>query len=397
MVKKVILFNENGSYTYDSRVIREADALADAGWEVNVISPKRPDDPLYKQIRKNLRAYFYPMPTPESSSFWGQALEHLTSLVLGACLTFWIFVRHGFHVFHACNPMDILWLIILPYKILGKKFIFDQHDLTPELYLSLGRGSKKDFIYKALVFLENCSYKYADSVIATNESYKNIAVTKGRKMREEVFVVRNGPDLSKFKVGPGREGLKAEGETLVGYLGNMNPQDGVDYLLNAADDLVNKRLRQDVKFVFIGGGTSQPLLAKKSREIALAKNVLFTGRIPDADMLVVLNACDICIQPDPLNPLNDKSTMNKVMEYMALEKPVIAFDLKETRVSGGDVAIYVTPNDQVELADKIAYLADNPELRIKLGKMGRERVESRLAWKHSIPNLLAAYEYVLER
>ena len=395
--KKVILFNENGSYSYDSRVIREADALADAGWDINVISPKRPDDPLFKKIRKNLRVYFYPMPTPESSTYIGQFIEHITSLILGSLLTLWILFRHGFSIFHACNPMDILWIIILPYKLIGKKFIFDQHDLTPELHVSLGSGSNKDLIYKILVLLENYSYKFADAVIATNNSYKNIAITKGGKKSEQVFVVRNGPDLNKFKIGPGKEGLISERDILVGYLGNMNPQDGVEYLLNAANDIITKRLRKDIKFVFIGGGTSQPLLVKRSKKMGLKESVTFTGRIPDDEMLEVLNTCDICVQPDPLNPLNDKSTMNKIMEYMALKKPVIAFDLKETRVSGGDIAIYVKPNDYIELADKIEYLADNKDLRIKLGKLGKERVEKKLAWNYSIPNLIAAYEYVLKK
>lgn len=175
----------------------------------------------------------------------------------------------------------------------------------------------------------------------------------------------------------------------------MNPQDRVDYLLEAAYKIVNKHERINIKFVLVGGGMSQPGLSNQSRKMGLENNVTFTGRIPDDEMLSTLSACDICVQSDPLNLLNDISTMNKVMEYMALEKPVIAFDLKETRVSCGNAALYVTPNNTIELADKILYLANNSKLRTIMGRIGRERVENKLAWNYSIPNLLSAYEHAL--
>jgi glycosyltransferase involved in cell wall biosynthesis len=393
--KKALFFIEDGSFTYDNRVIRETSALIDAGWSVTVISPKYRKDPFYKYINEHLRAYYYPKPNAESTI--GHILEHTISLLFGTLLTFWVFIRHNFKVFHACNPLDILWLIALPYKILGKKFIFDQHDLCPELFLSRAENQEMGMLYRTLLFLEHFSYKFADSVIATNESYKEISIRRGGKKANEVFVVRNGPDLDKFhSVAPNKE-LTLKGSTLVGYLGNMNLPDGVINLLEAAFEIILNRKRRDISFIFIGGGPQQGELANLSSKKDLDDYILFTGRIPDDEMLSNLCACDICVQPDPNNPLNDKSTMNKVMEYMALEKPVVAFDLKESRVSCGDAALYAKPNEVSDLAKKILDLADDSSLRERKGKLGRERIVNEFAWNYSIPNLLSAYEHAVTR
>ena len=392
MKKKVLIFIEDGSFTYDNRVIREAQALIDDDWDVTVISPKYPDDPLYLKMGKNLRSYHYPK--PHANSILGHFKEFFVSLLLGSLLTFWVFLRHGFSVFHACNPMDILWIIVLPYKLIGKKFIFDHHDLVPELIMSRSKYDATSFFIKVFLFFEKCSYKFANAVIATNGSYKETAVQRGGKRSEDVFIVRNGPDLEKFKIVPDRSELKKEGEFLVGYLGNMNPQDGADYLLRAAEYIIREKGLNNFKFIFVGGGTSQPALAAEARKLQLQNNVLFTGRIPDDKMLTHLRACDICVQPDPYNPLNDKSTMNKIMEYMALGKPVVAFDLKETVVSGGNVALYAKSNDYVDLAEKIVFLSENPEDRALRARLGRERIEEMLSWEYSIPHLLAAYNHV---
>ena len=394
MRKKVLIFIEDGSFTYDNRVIREAQALIDDDWDVTVISPKYPDDPLYKKINKNLRSYHYPK--PHSNSILGHFKEFFISLLLGSLLTFWVFLRHGFSVFHACNPMDILWIIVLPYKLIGKKFIFDHHDLVPELIMSRSKYDANSFFIKIFVFFEKCSFKFANAVIATNGSYKDTAVQRGGKKPKDVFIVRNGPDLKKFKIAPDRSDLKKEGEFLIGYLGNMNPQDGADNLLKAAEYIIREKGLNNFKFIFVGGGTSQPILAAESKKLQLQNNVIFTGRVPDDIMLTSLQACDICVQPDPYNLLNDKSTMNKIMEYMALGKPVVAFALKETVVSGGDVALYAKSNDYIDLAEKIIYLSENPEDRAHRARLGRERIEKMLAWEYSIPHLLAAYKHVLK-
>lgn len=390
MKKKALIFIEDGSFTYDNRVIREAEALIDAGWDISIVCPKYPDDVYYQKLGNNLRVYFYPKPNAETAI--GHLFEHTTSLFFGSLLTLWISLRHGFSVFQACNPMDILWIIAWPYKLLGKKFIFDQHDLCPELLLSREGGSKDSLFYNALIFLEKLSFKTADAVIATNESYKHIAIERGGVRPEDVFVVRNGPDLKKFKVVPAKAGYKKDNEILVGYLGNMNYQDGVDYLLEAANHILKSR--NNIKFILVGGGSHQANLKNMSESMGMAQSVTFTGRLPDADMLETLCACDICVQPDPTNALNDLSTMNKVMEYMALGKPVVTFDLKETRVSCGEAAVYAKPNDTQEMAEKIMCLADDAELRQEMSVKGMQRVKQFLSWEHSVPKLEGAYDYV---
>ena len=390
MKKNALIFIEDGSLTYDNRVIREATALVEANWDVTVICPKYPDDPFRKTISERLRVYYYPKPNAETAP--GHIIEHLVSLALGSALTFIASLRHGFSIFHACNPMDILWAVALPYKAFGKKFIFDHHDLCPELLLSRKEG-KKGLFYKILALLEHISFRISDAVIATNESYKKVAMTRGRKKEREVFVVRNGPDLKKFRRVEPVKGLRKKNEILVGYLGNMNYQDGVDYLLAAARYIVS--CRKDIRFVLVGGGSFQANLKTIASEMGLGDYVHFTGRLPDCEMLATLCACDICVQPDPVNALNDVSTMNKAMEYMALEIPVVTFDLKETRVSCGDAAVYATPNDITELGDRIMGLADDPALRKKMARLALERVRT-LSWEHSVPNLLGAYEFALK-
>ncbi len=388
--KKVLFLIEDISFTFDNRVIRETQALIDDGWDVTVICPKDPVDPFYRRASEHLRVYFYPK--QDACSAIGHIFEHTITILAVTFLSWFVFIRHGFRVIHACNPMDIFWIPSLPFKLLGVRYIFDHHDLSPELYLCRGEGSNKSLFFWILSWLERMSFRHANVVISTNESYKNIAHERGGKQPDEVFVVRNGPNLDKFKQVPPNEGLKKKGEILVGYLGNMNPQDGVDYLLQAADLIITKRLIKNVKFVFVGGGSYQATLAKMSIDMGLVNYVTFTGRVPDDEMLSTLCACDICVQPDPKNPLNDKSTMNKVMEYMALEKPVVAFDLTETRVSCDNSALYAEPNSVSDLADKILELTYNPELRMRMGQDGRKRVEEKLAWPFSVPKLLAAYE-----
>jgi len=393
--RKALIFIEDGSFTYDNRVIREASALVDAGWDITVISPRYTGDPIFKCIHDGLRAYYYPKPTFATIS--GHLIEFIFSLFFGVIFTFWVFIRHGFDVFHACNPMDILWIVALPYKLLGKKFIFDHHDLVPELIMSRTKSGLDSIFVQVFILFEKCSFKLADAVIATNKSYKEIAVSRGGKRLEDVFVVRNGPNLEKFRLVSPAKGIKNKGDILIGYLGNMNPQDGADLLLDAVDEIINKRKISNIKFVFIGGGHSQPILQERSRQNGHGAKVKFTGRIPDNEMLAVLSACDICVQPDPNNPLNDKSTMNKVLEYMALKKPVVAFDLKETRYSCGDAALYVRPNDVHELSEKLVELAGNPALRRKMGRRGKARVENRLSWEYSKPYLESAYIHVFDR
>jgi len=396
--RKVLIFIEDGSFTFDNRVKREALALIEDGWYVSVISPKYSGDKLYKKYSNNLRSYHYPK--PNALSVYGHLVEHFITLVFGSIFTFWVFIRHGFSVFHACNPTDVLWMVFLPYKIFGTKFIFDQHDLCPELYLSRGiKGvGEKNILYRILLLLEYMSYKLANVVISTNESYKYIAMKRGRKKNEDVIIVRNGPARSRFRdLGNNNTNIDKDNIS-IGYIGNMNPTDSVEIILLIAHHIVHLTCRSDFHFYLIGSGSSFKQLRKLSNKLMVDDHVTFTGRIPDSEVIDILKNCDICIQPDAPTPLNDKSTMNKVMEYMALGKPIITYDLTETRVSCGDAAIYIDKNGGItDFSEKIIFLSENKQLRIKMGGIGGRRVESALWWDYSVPHLLEAYQIAMDQ
>jgi len=390
--RKGLIFIEDGSFLLDNRVQREVATLRKAGMELAVICPRYPGERRHDTV-DGVHVYRYKKWKP-SEGLLGHAAEYASSLIKGGALSLWVYLRHGFSIFHACNPPDILFVLGLPYKVAGVRFLFDHHDLCPELYLSRFERPHR-VVHRLLSLMERLTLRSADVVIATNESYKRIEIDRGGVDPRRVFVVRNGPDLAKFKPGSASPELRSLGKVVVGYLGNMNPQDGVDYLLRAARYLKEARGRSDLYFVFIGGGDASQDLVRLSEEWRLADTCRFTGRLPDQEMLEVLNACDICVQPDPSSPLNDRSTMNKIMEYMALEKPVVAFDLPETRYSGGDAVLYAVPNSVEDLAEKILYLADNPAVRQERGKKGRQRVEEHLCWRHSEKHLIEAYKTAL--
>ena len=309
-----------------------------------------------------------------------------------ACLLMSCFaaVVDGFDVVHAHNPPDSLFVVGAFHKMFGKKFVFDHHDLSPELYMSRF-GTKGGMITRALSVLEFLSYKLSDLTIATNESYKEIALSRGGLADGRVVIVRNGPDLNRVRRVQPDESLKKRAGTVLLYLGMMNPQDGVDYLLAALQKLVYEMGRRDFFCVLIGSGDSVEELKAAAVQSGLGDYVKFTGYIPDEDVRRYLSTADICLDPNPSSPLNDVSTWIKVMEYMALGKPTISFDLKETRFTAREAAYYVRPNDVGAFARAIAMLIDRPALRDEMGEYGKARVEKELNWSISSKNLLLAY------
>ncbi|MCK4789559.1 MAG: glycosyltransferase family 4 protein, partial [Desulfobacteraceae bacterium] len=343
---KILILIEDGAFIFDNRVKREAITLIKAGYQVLVICPRYPGE-AKQGIYKEVQIYRY-----KKWKFGGHTGEYLSSLIKGGYLALLVWkCQGGFKCIQACNPPDLWFLVAAFFKMFfGVKFIFDQHDVCPELFLSRFGGSKKSVGYRMMLFLEKLTYKLADGVISTNESYKRLAIERGHVSDKHIRVVRNGPDLKKLTPLPPDPRIKNENRILVGYLGNMNPQDGVDHLLLAAEKIVHGLGRKNFYFVLIGKGDSFEDLVAMKEDLDLDNYVRFTGRIPDDEMLRYLCSCDICVQPDPKNPLNDVSTMNKAMEYMALEKPVVAYDLVETRYSCGNSALYANPNRNGDLA-----------------------------------------------
>jgi len=300
--------------------------------------------------------------------------------------------NESFVVVHACNPPDLLLLTALSLKRRGARFIFDHHDLVPELYLSrFGRG--RDLLYRLTLMLERLTFRLADVVISTNESYRAIALSRGRKRPEDVFVVRSAPDLSRFRAVEPEPELKKGQPYLISYLGVMGPQDGIDHALRALALL--RELRRDWHAIFIGEGDVYEPMRTLARELELGDAVEFTGRIPDEDVARILSTSDVCIAPDPKNPLNDVSTMNKIVEYMAMSRAIVAYDLVEARVSADAAAVYAEPNNERSFALRISELLDDPSQREEMGRLGRTRVETALSWDQSERALLAAYERVL--
>lgn len=380
---------ENNPYPGDHRVRREADSLVSAGFQVTVISPGKRALPRYENVN-GVHVYRFLAPTP-GDGLLGYAWEYGWSMFSSFYLTMWVFFRRGFDVIHAHNPPDLFVLIAICYRMFGKKFVFDHHDLSPEMYHSRFRNGGKKIVYNVLVFFEKLSCRFADQIISTNESYKKVAIERASIPPDKVTIVRNGPDLDRvLQVAPDTE-LRKKASIILGFVGIMGQQDGVDYFLRAFDYLVKDLGRTDVFAVIIGKGEAVPSLKKLTTKLGLDDRVWFTGRVPEEDMLRYLSTADICIDPDPYDPFNDRSTMVKMMEYMAVGKPIVAFDLTEHRASAEDAALYARHNDEQDFAKNIATLIDNPQLREKMGAYGRQRMEEQLAWHHQEKYLLQVY------
>jgi len=386
--RRVLIIVQNLSVPFDRRVWLEACSLRDAGFEVSVVCPMGVDDaPLERLDGILIRRY---PPPPETKSLATYVYEFAYCWLRTARLVLRAHRAEGFDVMQACNPPDIYWALALPFKLAGRKFVFDQHDLCPEVYESrFPNGSRA--LLRGLRLLERATYTVADHVISTNDSYRDTAIRRGGVAASDVTVVRTGPDPDRLRRGKTNPDWRRGRRYLCAYLGVMGPQDGVDLALHAAAELARAG-RDDVQFVLMGKGDSTPDLVELAEQLGIADRVTFTGRVPDEVVSEVLSTADLGLCPDPLNPLNDVSTMNKTMEYMAFELPVVAFDLKETRVSADNAATYVEPNDVAAYARAIAELLDDPEQRRAMGRDGRQRVVDVLAWHHQAPRYVGAYQ-----
>ncbi len=389
MRKGVLILVENLSVPFDRRVWLEARALKENGSVVSVICPRFKGEKSF-EILDGINVYRY-SPAPATKGVLSYILEFSYCFIMTSLLSLVVFFRHNFDIIHACNPPDTFFLLGIFYKILGKKFYYDQHDLCPEVYLSKYGEDKKDLFYRALLLLEFLTYKTADRVIVTNNSYREAAIARGKLGTDKIFVVRTGPEMARFKKVSFGEELKPGRKYLVAYLGVMAPQDGVDYLLRAIDIIVNRYKRDDITFTLIGSGDSIDDLKSLKEELSLDSSVIFTGRVPDETLFNYLAISDVCAAPDPKNPLNDKSTMNKILEYMAMGKPIVSFDLVESRYSAGEAALYAEPNNVKDFADKIIELLEDPDKRQKMGRIGLERLKAGLSWEYNKKRLIDAY------
>lgn len=394
MKKRVLIIVENSSVPFDPRVWKEACSLQGNGYRVAVVCPQDKGASKRHEVLNGVHIYRHPKPKEGNAPLlylWEYACALFWEFVY-AC---WIYVKHGFDVIQGCNPPDDIFLVALPFRLLGVKYIFDHHDINPELYLA--KYGKRGILYKIQVWLERLTYKASDVVMATNNSYKELAIARGGIDPRDVFVVRNGPNPATFKPLPTNPALKYGKPFLVGYVGNMGSQEGLDILLDVAR-YIKDTGRRDIHFTCVGGGPGLPELRKMVHDKNVADMVNFTGRVPDAELLEILSTADVCVNPDRPCEMNDKSTMIKIMEYMALGKAIVQFDMKEGRVSAGESSLYADNENQVsDFAAKLIWLLENPEERSRMGRLGRKRIEEALAWDYSVPNLLAAYERCFEK
>ena len=393
---RVLVLVENLSVPFDRRVWQECRALTEAGYRVEVICPRgtKRDTEAFAEI-EGVRIHRYPL-TAATGGPAGYVKEYGTALWHTVRLARRLSRSEPFAVVHACNPPDLLFLIALTLRRSGARFLFDHHDLVPELFESRFEGGPS-LLRKVSALLERATFRTSDAVISTNESYRRAAIERGGLPPDRVRVVRSAPDLTRFTPVPPDPDLRRGKRFLACYLGVMGPQDGVDYALRALAHLRHDLGRDDLHSTFIGGGDAFDESVALSRELGLEDVVEFTGRVPDETVQAYLSTADICLSPDPRNPLNDVSSMNKVVEYMAMSRPLVSFELIEARVTAQDAAVYAPANDEREFGRLVGELLDDTERRERMGALGRRRVEEALSWEVSRGNLLEAYADLLRR
>ena len=390
--RRVLIVVENLPVPLDRRVWLEATTLRANGYEVSVICPTgRGWDKQHEEI-EDIHIYRYPEPVEAHSGAVAYAREYLHSLWHWFRLARIVRRERGFDVIQGCNPPDLIFLLAWWYRLRGVRYLFDHHDVCPELFEA--KFGKKGLLYRIMLIWERMTFATASVSVATNESFRDIAIRRGKMRAEDVFVVRSAPKIEKFEIRPADPAMRKGAGTVLGYVGVIGQQEGMDLLVEAVDHLVRGMGRTDLHAIIVGFGPELPNVEADVTRRGLSSHFTFTGPLYGEDLLRALNSCDIGVSPDPKNAMNDISTMNKVMEYMTLEKPVVQFDLKEGRASAGEASVYARANDPKDFASKIAELMDAPDRRVEMGRIGRARVLESLSWAHSVPKLLAAYDRV---
>jgi glycosyltransferase involved in cell wall biosynthesis len=398
--RKALIIVENNSVPFDRRVWREALALQEAGWHVSVVCPKSPEDDrlVYAdspagdyEVLEGIHIYRFPMQFAEHGVV-AFLREYATAFLASVRLSRRVLREQGFDVLQVCNPPDIFFPLGAYYRLRGKGFIFDHHDLFPESVAYRYKGASGRLMYWLGSIFERLTFRAANVVIATNESYRQVAIERGHVEPDRVFVVRNGPELAFIRDIVPDPSLKNGRPYLACFLGVMGVEDGLEPMMEAIRCIVHDLGRPDIQFVLMGDGRQRHYALERVDAWNLKAQVLLPGRVPDEDVQRYLSTADVCLSPDPYTPLNDLSTMNKIIEYMAFGKPIVSFDLKEARVSADEAAVYVACGDERAFAEAIVDLLDDPERRVRMGQLGRQRVLTKLAWDHQTPYLCAAYE-----
>jgi glycosyltransferase involved in cell wall biosynthesis len=389
--KHILIIVENLPVPFDRRVWQEANTLMENGAKVSIICPKMKGYTKSYETINGIEIYRHSLPL-EAKGASGYLLEYSIALFWEFFLSLKIFFKKRFHVIQGCNPPDLIFIVALFFKLFGVKYVFDHHDINPELYIA--KYNKKGFFYKFLLLTERLTFATANYSIATNESYKEIAIRRGKMPEEKVQVVRSGPKLDRLKLGSGNEKYKKGRTFLAGYVGVIGEQEGLDLLLESIKFITTTR--NDVQFAIIGGGTDLEKIKQQATQMNLDDYVDFYGRVDDETMVDILNTTDVCVNPDRPTEMNNLSTMNKIMEYMALKKPIVQFDLKEGRLSALQASLYADNTSIEDFANKIMWLLDNPGERKIMGDFGYNRVVKELSWNFESQKLINFYKNIFK-
>lgn len=393
--RKILIVVENLPVPFDTRVWQEATTLVANGYVVSVVCPKGKGYDKSEEVIEGVHIFRHDLP-PEGNGAFGYIREYSAALREEIRLAKQIYKTIGFDVIHGCNPPDDIFLVAKHFKKYGVKYVFDHHDICPELCeAKFGtKGIIKKLFYYSQVFMERLTYKNCTFAFVTNESYKKIAIERNKMNPEKVIVLRSGPKLERLKIQPPVEHIKRGRTYMVGYLGVIGQQEGIEYILEAAQYCKQKLKRDDIFWGIVGGGPHVETLRKLCTDMGLDDCVEFTGRVSDEVLLDYLNTADVCVNSDTYNSMNDKSTMNKILEYMALAKPIVQFELTEGRYSAQEASLYAEQNNAKDMADKIVALLENPEMRRTMGEFGRRRVINELSWEHTSKALIEGYERI---
>jgi glycosyltransferase involved in cell wall biosynthesis len=388
--KHILIIVENLPVPFDRRVWQEASTLKDNGAKVSIICPKMKGYSAAYEVIDNIEIYRHSLPSDARGAF-GYFFEYGIALFWEFFLSWKIYFKKRFHVIHGCNPPDLIFLVAFCFKIFGVQYVFDHHDINPELYMA--KFNRKGFFYKMMVFFERLTFATADFSIATNESYKEIAIRRGKMAEDKIQVIRSGPKLDRLKLLPPDNQFFKGKDYLVGYVGVIGEQEGIDLLLESVKFIVS--IRTDIQFAIVGGGSDLGKMEQLSAKYGLNEFVDFYGRVPDDLLIAILNSSDICVNPDKPTEMNNLSTMNKIMEYMALKKPIVQYDLKEGRFSAQEASLYAKCGDVIDFANKIIQLIDDPEQRTKMGDYAYKRVLNELSWDYEKEKLIKFYNRIL--
>lgn len=388
---------ENSPYRRDPRVQKEAKALTAAGYQITVICPAENNQGSHQSI-EGVSVYQFPV-WPVAEGSLGYLLEYCYAMAAIALLSVWVWLRDGFDVIHVANPPDCIVPLAGVYKLIGKAIIYDQHDLCPELHAA--KFGENRLLAWLLLWMERCSYQVADHVIVTNDSYRKLAIERGGLSESKVTVVRNGPDLQSIRPESGDADidgdLRRKSSNIIAFAGVTGVQDGLDGLCRALHYLRYELHQEDFYCLILGDGEALPAIKKLAADLRIVEKIWFVGWVHDpAAYARYINTADICVSPDPFNTYNDASTFVKIMEYMAAGKPIVGYDLRETRHSAQGAALYARNGDIQDFARRIASLLGQPEMRRSMGEAGVLRVQKQLAWQYSIPDLMHVYEKIVQ-